>query len=162
MECDRVSHMLLKLKMGIVEENFIRIACSDLKCHVVHALVSIEIQLGHRFRHSSWHGAYSSTLACTSCNSRFNWHHITSHVRRSILLRSVIVFWHLQSLQDAVFIQCSIKGIVLSCLLALRNTAGRVYKGRSRLWKSDEKWIMRFCFNLRMNDLLLTNGVYIA
>ncbi len=28
-----------------------------------------------------------------------------------------------------------------------------VYKDRSRLWKCDEKWIMRFSFNLRMNDL---------
>jgi hypothetical protein len=31
---------------------------------------------------------------------------------------------------------------VLSCLLALRNTAGRVYKGRSRLSICDEKLIM--------------------
>jgi hypothetical protein len=31
---------------------------------------------------------------------------------------------------------------VLSRMLVLRNTAGRVCEGRSRLWKSDEKKIM--------------------
>ncbi len=33
---------------------------------------------------------------------------------------------------------------------------------RSKLSKSDEKWIMRFYFNLRMNDLPLRNRVCIA
>ncbi len=45
MECDWVSHLLLKLKVGIVEEVFICIASSSLRCHVVHTLVSIEILL---------------------------------------------------------------------------------------------------------------------
>ncbi len=52
MEHDRVSHMLLKLEMGVVEEVFIRIASSSLRCHVVHTLVYLEIPLGHGFRHS--------------------------------------------------------------------------------------------------------------
>ncbi len=36
MECNRVSHVLLKLKVSIVEEVFIHIASSSLRCHVVH------------------------------------------------------------------------------------------------------------------------------
>jgi hypothetical protein len=53
MERDRVSHLLLKLKMGVREEVFICIASSSMRCHVVHTLVSVEILLGHGFHHSS-------------------------------------------------------------------------------------------------------------
>jgi hypothetical protein len=52
MKRDRVSHTLLKSKMGIVEEVFIRIASSSLRCHVVHTLVSVEIPLVPGFRFS--------------------------------------------------------------------------------------------------------------
>ncbi len=49
-------------------------------------------------------------------------------------------------------------GSVLSHLLALRNTC-LDYKGRIRVWKCDEKRIMRFYFNLRMRDLPLLRAV---
>jgi hypothetical protein len=52
MERNRVSHTLLKLKMGVVEEVLIYITNSSLRCHVVHTLVSIETPLGHGFHHS--------------------------------------------------------------------------------------------------------------
>ncbi len=52
---------------------------------------------------------------------------------------------------------------VLSSSLALRNTVlEKVYKGRGRLSKCDEKLSMRFDFSLRMNDLPLRNGVCIV
>ncbi len=50
---------------------------------------------------------------------------------------------------------------VLSCFLVLRNTC-LDYKGRSKVWKYDEKWIMRHYFNLRLRDLPLRNRMYIA
>jgi hypothetical protein len=48
---------------------------------------------------------------------------------------------------------------VLSHLLVLRNTVLKSLRGlgRSRLSKCDEKWTMRFYFNLRMNDPPLRN-----
>ncbi len=117
-ECNRVSHTLLKLNMGVVEEVFICISSRSLRCHVVHTLVSVEIPLGHRFHHSSWHGAHLSMLACTSCDSRLNWVHLTSRVRTLILLRNVSVLWHLPSLWDAVVIWCGVKGIKMEDRIA--------------------------------------------
>ena len=51
-ERDRVSHPLLKFKVRVMEEVFIGFFESGLVCHMVHALVSVEIPLGHQFRHS--------------------------------------------------------------------------------------------------------------
>ncbi len=43
MEGNGVSHPLLKLKMGVTEEVFIRLTCISLGSHVVHTLISVEI-----------------------------------------------------------------------------------------------------------------------
>ncbi len=105
MESNRVSHLLLKLKMGVLEEVFIRLARSSLGWHVVHTLISIEIPLGHEFCHSLWHGANSSRLTCTNRDSRLSWCHSLISVRSLGLLRSATVLWHQQiHVWDAVVI----------------------------------------------------------